>query len=227
MTMKPGQLLAVVGENGSGKSTLVKLLCRLYDPEKGSISIDGIDIRNFQIEDLRKSIGVTFQDFTNYPLSARENIWFGNIQRSDDDPELEEAALLTGASQTIEKLSNQYDSILGSQFKDGHELSRGQWQKIAISRMIFSKAQIFILDEPTSAMDSIAEAKFFKQFKQMIGNKIVFLISHRFSTVSYAHKIYVLKNGSIIEAGSHDDLIKQQNFYYNLYHAKINEQVNN
>ena len=220
MKINPGQFAALVGENGSGKSTLVKLLCRLYDPTEGCISIDGIDLKNYHIEDLRKAVSVTFQDFANYPFSARENIWLGDIQKADSDTNINHSAFISGAEQIIKTLPNGYDTNLGSYFKGGQELSKGQWQKIAISRMFFSNAPILILDEPTSAIDSLSEANFFNHFNKHIGNKIVLLISHRFSTIQYAEKIYVLKNGSIVESGSHNDLIKQHGLYSKMYTAQ-------
>jgi len=212
--IQPGQVVAFVGDNGSGKTTLIKLLCRLYDPVSGSITVDGIQFPFIHLEDLRKNMSVLFQDFAQYQNTARENIWFGNWNETDQDHEaVQQAAARTGAGRVIESLPDNYDTLLGKWFDSGEELSIGEWQKIAFARSFVKEAPVLILDEPTSALDSQTEYRIFSQLQKMKGNKTVILISHRFSTVRMADYIYVLDAGQIIEEGTHRELLKREGKY--------------
>ena len=220
LKIDPGEVVAIVGENGSGKTTLVKLLCRLYDPGKGLISIDDTDLRQFSTLDLRREIGVIFQDYVTYYTTARENIWFGNIDIDSDNERIIKAAKLSGAANVIDGLPNKYDTILGKWFEDGEELSIGEWQKIALARAFLGDSQILVLDEPTSAMDARAEANVFVKFRELIVGKTAILISHRFSTVRWADRIVVLEKGKLIETGTHQELIRLESKYFQMYEAQ-------
>jgi len=220
LTIHPGEIIALVGENGSGKTTLIKLLCRLYDPDQGRITIDNNDIRNIRMDELRREIGVIFQDFATYHLTARENIWFGNLSLEKDDPRIIEAANRAGAGDVIESLPDGYETMLGKWFENGEELSIGEWQKVALARAFLRDAQILVMDEPTSAMDAKAEAGVFAKFRKLVEGRTAILISHRFSTVRLADSIYVLDNGSICEGGSHEKLMKLNGKYAFMYEAQ-------
>jgi len=217
LSIRPGEHIALVGENGSGKTTLVKLLCRLYDPTQGRITLDGIDIRQFKTTDLRRQISVVFQDYAQYQLTARQNIWLGNIEHPDDHEKIITAAQCSGADEVIRSLPQGYETLLGKWFEEGEELSIGQWQKIALARAFLRDAQILILDEPTSALDAKAEFEIFKQYHQLTKDRTAILISHRLSTVRMVDTIYVLENGRIVEHGHHDDLIRQSGTYAQLF----------
>ncbi|MEM7554526.1 MAG: ABC transporter ATP-binding protein [Cyanobacteria bacterium P01_A01_bin.84] len=226
LTIKPGEVIALVGENGSGKTTLIKLLCRLYDPSSGRITIDGIDLHQFPVADLRREISVIFQDYAKYHFTARENIWLGNIdislqydnpQRFAQSDRVIEAACLSGADDVINKLPQGYDTILGKMFEKGEELSVGQWQKVALARAFLRNSQIIVLDEPTSAMDPQAEYEVFEKFRQLIKNQAAILISHRLSTVKMADRIYVMENGTIVESGTHNELMDLRGTYAHLF----------
>ncbi len=208
LTIKPGEKIALVGENGSGKTTLIKLLCRLYDPTTGRITIDGTDLREFDITDLRREISVIMQDYVHYNLSAQENIWFGNVEAPPDQDRIMEVAQHAGAHDVIADLEFGYDTILGKMFQRGQELSIGEWQKVALARAFLRNAQIIILDEPTSAVDAKAEYEIFQNLGRLTQGRATVTISHRFSTVRAADCIYVLEDGHIIEHGPHDDLIR-------------------
>ena len=178
MEIKPGQVIALVGANGSGKTTLAKLLPRLYDPTSGKITVDGINLRNLEPEEWRRQVGIVFQDFLQYPITARENVWLGDISRPDDPELIRKAAMASGADEFIEQLERGYDTILGNEYHGGHQISGGQWQKIAVARAFFRNASLAILDEPTSALDPRAEAELFAKFRTLIQGKSVMLISH-------------------------------------------------
>jgi len=216
--IKPGEVVALVGENGSGKTTLVKLLCRLYNPTQGKISLEKISLDKFETHALRNELSVIFQDFVQYHLTANDNIRFGNLDLASSDPEaVRNAARNAGADQIIASLPKGYQTILGKLFKDGVELSLGQWQIIAIARAFMRDARLIILDEPTSSLDPIIEYEIFSRFKDMLKNKSAILISHRFSTVQMADRIVALKNGRIMEQGTHQDLIRKNGYYAHLF----------
>jgi ATP-binding cassette subfamily B protein len=213
LDIRPGEHIALVGENGCGKTTLVKLLCRLYDPTEGAITLDRSDLRELPLDALRRKIGVVFQDYARYHLTARENIWFGNIDIPLQDKSIVKAAREAGAHQVIAKLREGYDTVLGKLFENGTELSVGEWQKVALARAFLRESEILILDEPTSAMDPKAEYELFKKFHELARGRMAILISHRLSTVKMAHRIYFLENGAIVENGTHDELIHSRGKY--------------
>jgi ATP-binding cassette subfamily B protein len=217
LTIRPGEVVALVGENGSGKTTLIKLLCRLYDPTGGAITIDGIDLRHFETKALRNEIAIIFQDYAHYHLTARENIWFGNIALAPDHERVIAAARRSGADDVIRTLPHGYDTILGKRFEAGEELSIGEWQKVALARAFMRDAQIIVLDEPTSSMDAKAEYEAFQNFHQLVSGRTAILISHRFSTVRMADRIYVMQHGSIVEGGSHEELLRLGGTYARLF----------
>ena len=217
LIIRPGEVVALVGENGSGKTTLIKLLCRLYDPTGGTITIDGVDLRQFETKALRHEIAIIFQDYAHYHLTARENIWFGNTALPPDHERVVASARRSGADEIISGLPHGYETILGKWFADGEELSIGEWQKVALARAFVGDAQIIVLDEPTSAMDAKAEYGVFQNFRQLVSGRTAILISHRFSTVRMADRIFVLKHGSIIESGTHEELISRQGVYADLF----------
>jgi ATP-binding cassette subfamily B protein len=217
LTIRPGEVVALVGENGSGKTTLIKLLCRLYDPTDGTITIDGVDLRQFETKALRHEIAIIFQDYAHYHLTARENIWFGNTALSPNDERVIAAARRSGADGVISALPHGYDTILGKRFANGEELSIGEWQKVALARVFMRDAQIIVLDEPTSSMDAKAEYEAFQSFRQLVSGRTAILISHRFSTVRMADRIYVLKQGSVIEGGTHEELVSMGGTYAQLF----------
>ena len=216
--IKPGESLAIVGENGSGKTTLIKLLTRLYKPTSGRIFLEGLDLEEWDIDVLRKKVGVIFQDFNRYQLVVGENIGIGDIKDSDDLERVQEAAQKGMADSFIKDLPDAYSTQLGAWFKNGKELSGGQWQKIALSRAFMRKsADILVLDEPTAAIDAKAEAEIFAHFRELTKNRISIIISHRFSTVRMADHIIVFEKGRVVEEGSHPELIEKQGIYENLF----------
>ncbi len=212
-----GEVLALVGENGAGKTTLVKLLARLYDPDEGRILLDGRDLRDYDLDDLRANIGVIFQDFVRYHLTAAENIGVGQIDAMDDRARIERAARKGMADEVVAGLPRGYDQVIGRRFKDGVDLSGGQWQKIAIARAYMRDAQVMILDEPTAALDARSEYEVFERFKELSDNKTAVLISHRFSSVRMADRILVLADGKVEASGTHAELMAQGGRYAELF----------
>ena len=217
LTIHPGEKIALVGPNGAGKTTLIKLLSRLYDPTEGTILIDGIDIRELDPLDLRQRIGVIFQDFVRYHLAASENIGFGQIEALNRLEQIIESARKSGAHSIIENLPDGYQTMLGRWFHGGHELSVGQWQKIALARAFMRDAEILVLDEPTASLDAETEYEIFRRFQELTVGKMAILISHRFSTVRMADRIVVIQEGRIAEIGSHHDLLNQGGIYGHLF----------
>jgi len=213
LTIRAGRLAAIVGANGAGKSTLVKLLCRFYDPEKGAITMDGVDLRSYSVEDLRRRIAVLFQQPVHYNATVRDNIRLGDL---DGDPSLDavrRAAVNAGADPFIERLPAGYDNMLGYWFDKGAELSVGEWQRVALARAFLREAPIILLDEPTSAMDPWAEADWLHRFRKHAAGRTAILITHRFTTAMLADEIHVMDNGRIVESGSHDQLIARGGRY--------------
>jgi ATP-binding cassette subfamily B protein len=217
LRIRPGESVALIGANGAGKTTIVKLLSRLYEPVEGQILLDGIDLRNYDLAELRSNISVIFQDFMRYDLSVRENIAFGNLRVLTDDNRLRLAARKGGAEQLIDRFSLGYDQMLGHRFKDGTDLSGGEWQKIALARAFTSDAKLLILDEPTAALDIRAEDEFFRRFRSQSTSPMAVLISHRLSTVRMADKIIVLDLGEIREEGTHAELLRLGGRYAELF----------
>lgn len=206
-TLSPGERIALIGENGQGKTTVVKLITRLYDPTEGQILLDGIDLREYNLEDLHQEIGVIFQDFMRYEMTARENIAIGRVELPHTEEEIERAAEKSLALGVIEKMSNRYDQMLGRRFEGGVDLSGGEWQKIALARAYLRDAQLLILDEPTAALDARSELEVFERFAELTEGKMALLISHRFSTVRMADRIVVLEGGRLVEEGTHQQLM--------------------
>ncbi len=215
--LRAGEILALVGENGAGKTTLVKLLARLYDPDEGRILLDGHDLREYDLFALRANVGVIFQDFVRYHLSAADNIAVGRIEARGDHERIVSAAERSLADDVINKLPDGYEQVLGKRFRTGVDLSGGEWQKIAIARAYMRDAQLLILDEPTAALDARAEYEVFERFKELSRGKTVVLISHRFSSVRMADRIVVLVDGQVEAAGTHDELVQQNGRYAELF----------
>lgn len=218
MTLDPGESLVLVGLNGAGKTTLLKLLTRLYDPTEGRILLDGEDLRDYDVQDLYRMFGIIFQDFGRYAESAGENIHFGNIRKEAELGELKEAAEASGAASFIEAMPAGYGTPLMRIFEqDGAELSGGQWQKLAISRAFYSDCDVLILDEPTAALDALAEQEIYNQFDRLRQGKTTIFVSHRLSSATVASKIVVLEYGRVIEEGNHRSLMQQKGKYYELF----------
>lgn len=220
LAVRPGEIAAVVGQNGAGKTTLVKLLCRLYDPSGGKIALDGVDIRDVSLHALRRSIGVIFQDYARYHLTARENIQFGALEADPSDVRVAEAARISGAGEVIAGLPRGFDAFLGKWFEDGEELSAGEWQKLALARSLVREAPVLVLDEPTSALDAGAEHALFERARWRAEGRAVILISHRISSVRMADRIHVLHGGKIAERGTHDELIRAGGIYARLFESQ-------
>jgi len=216
-TLHPGEKLALVGENGAGKTTLVKLLTRLYDPVEGRIMLDGHDLRKYNLDGLRDAVGVIFQDYVKYHLTATENIAVGLIDERNNETRIKEAARQSLADKVIENLPNGYQQMIGRWFKQGTNLSGGEWQKIAIARAYMRDAQLLILDEPTASLDARAENEVFRRFVELTFDKCAVLISHRFSTVRMADRIVVLHEGKLLEQGTHDELLAVGGRYSELF----------
>jgi ATP-binding cassette, subfamily B, bacterial len=219
-TLPPNEKLALVGENGAGKTTLVKLLARLYLPTEGRILLDGLPLEAYSLADLRANIGIIFQDYIRYEMTISENIAVGDIERRDDEALISESALKSLASEVVDRLPARFQQVLGKRFKDGTELSGGQWQKVALARAYMRDAQLVVLDEPTSALDARAEHEVFQRFSRLIEGKMAVLISHRFSTVRVADRILFLENGTLLEYGSHESLLALNGKYAELFHLQ-------
>jgi ATP-binding cassette subfamily B protein len=215
-TLAPGERLALVGENGAGKTTLAKLLVRLYDPSEGRILLDGVDLREYDVESLRRNAGVIFQDFVRYDFMLSENVAVGDINRLDDEALVREAARRSLADSVAERVGG-YGRMLGRRFEGGADLSGGEWQKVALARAYMRDAQLLVLDEPTAALDARAEYEVFLRFSELTKGKMAVLISHRFSTVRMADRILVLQAGQLIEEGTHDALVAAAGVYADLF----------
>ncbi|MEM6766031.1 MAG: ABC transporter ATP-binding protein, partial [Bacteroidota bacterium] len=215
-----GEKLALVGENGAGKTTLVKLMARLYDPTEGSILLDGINLKQYSLDELRNAISVIFQDYVRFQMTAAENIAVGNIGRKEERPMIEYAAEKSMANRVISRLDNGFDQLLGRRFEGGVDLSGGEWQKVALGRAYMRNAQLLILDEPTAALDARAEYEVFQRFSELTEGKTAVLISHRFSTVRMADRILVLENGRMMELGSHEELLALGGTYAELFNLQ-------
>jgi ATP-binding cassette subfamily B protein len=205
--LEPGERIALIGENGQGKTTVVKLITRLYDPTEGQILLDGVDLREYSLEDLHREMGVIFQDFMRYEMTARENIAVGRIDVPHTEEEIRDAAHKSLAEGVIAKMTDGYDQMLGRRFEGGVDLSGGEWQKIALARAYLRNAQLLILDEPTAALDAKSELEVFERFAELTTGKMALLISHRFSTVRMADRIVVLEGGQLVEEGTHQQLM--------------------
>jgi len=220
LTVLPGEKVALVGANGAGKTTLIKLLTRLYDPTEGEILLDGVDLREYDLTDLRECIGVIFQDFVRYQVSARENIGFGQIDQLANEARIISASERGGADEVVAKLPNGYDTVLGRWFEKGAELSGGQWQKIALGRAFMRDSEVLVLDEPTAALDAEREYEIFQRFRELTAGRIAFLISHRFSTVRMADRIIVIDGGRVSELGTHHELLELDGTYARLFNMQ-------
>lgn len=218
--IQAGEAIALVGRNGAGKTTIVKLLTRLYDPDEGQILIGGRDIREYALEDLRRAVGVIFQDYVTYYMSASENIGVGQIDEVTNLKRVQSSAEKSGADSVILKLPAGYQTMLGRWFKDGYQLSGGEWQKVALARAFMREAPILILDEPTSSLDAQAEYEIFTKFRQLTQGKTAIFISHRFSTVRLADRIFVIEQGIIKESGTHAELLELNGRYAELFHLQ-------
>jgi ATP-binding cassette subfamily B protein len=216
-TLSPGERIALIGENGQGKTTVVKLITRLYDPTEGQILLDGVDLREYKLEDLHHEIGVIFQDFMRYEMTARENIAVGRVERQHTEQEIEQAAEKSLAASVIAKLEKGYDQQLGRRFETGVELSGGEWQRVALARAYLRDAQLLILDEPTAALDAKSELEVFERFAELTKDKMALLISHRFSTVRMADRIVVLSGGRLVEEGNHKQLMALGGLYAEMF----------
>jgi ATP-binding cassette, subfamily B, bacterial len=219
-SLAPRESIALVGENGAGKTTLVKLLTRLYEPTEGRILLDGVDLAQYDIVELRRAIGVIFQDFFRYDLKASENIAVGRIDAREDHGRIVDSAEKSLAAEVIEGLDGKYDQMLGRRFEGGANLSGGEWQKIALARAYMRDAELLVLDEPTAALDARAEHQVFQRFNELTAGKMALLISHRFSTVRMANRILVLDDGQIIEGGSHEELLALDGRYAELFNLQ-------
>ncbi|MBI5715978.1 MAG: ABC transporter ATP-binding protein, partial [Chloroflexi bacterium] len=215
--IEPHEKIALVGPNGAGKTTLIKLLTRLYDPTEGQILLDGVDLRDYDLRELRQRIGVIFQDFVRYHLAASDNVGFGQIEALEDRPRIVGASQKSGADSIINTLPQKYDTVLGRWFSKGRDLSGGEWQKIALARAFMRDCEVVVLDEPTAALDAENELRVFQQFRKLTEEKIAVIISHRFSTVRMADRIFVIEEGRVTEEGSHETLLALGGLYAKLF----------
>jgi ATP-binding cassette subfamily B protein len=215
--LPPGESVALIGENGQGKTTIVKLITRLYDPTEGRILLDGVDLREYDLADLHSEIGVIFQDFMRYEMTAHENIAIGRIEVEHAKEEIERAAEKSRATDVIAKLRGGYGQILGRRFEGGVDLSGGEWQRLALARAYLRDAQLIILDEPTASLDARSEFEVFERFAELTKDKMALLISHRFSTVRMADRIVVLEGGHLVEEGSHNQLMARGARYAEMF----------
>ncbi len=223
LTIPAGKIVAIVGSNGAGKTTLLKLLCRLYDPQHGSIKLDGIDLRDLPIQNLRRFITILFQQPVDYNTTVAENIAMGDLISSPSLSEIAAAAEAAGADEMIDRLPKGYDTLLGKLFEGGTELSGGEWQRIALARAFLRQAPLIILDEPTSAMDSWAEADWLERFRQLVGSSTAIIITHRFAIAKRADIIHVMADGEIVESGSHNELLSRGGAYAKSWQRQIQE----
>jgi len=215
--LDPHERIALVGENGAGKTTLVKLLARLYDPDEGRVLLDGMDLRDYDLDSLRTNIGIIFQDFVRYDFLLRENIGISQVEAMSDDARIRDAAQRSLADSVVKRVPQGYDQMLGKRFDNGVELSGGEWQKVALARAYMREAQVLILDEPTAALDARAEYEVFVRFSELTKGRMAVLISHRFSTVRMADRILVLKGGELVDDGTHEELIERGGLYAELF----------
>ncbi|MDQ1401869.1 MAG: ATP-binding cassette, subfamily bacterial, partial [Actinomycetota bacterium] len=215
--VRPGELIALVGDNGAGKSSLVKLLLRFYDPQAGRITVGGVDLKEADPHELRRRIGILFQDYATYELTARENVVLGRVERTVTDDQIDAALSAARAGEVVKRLPNGIDSHVGRLFEGGHDLSGGEWQRLALARLIYRDADIWILDEPTSALDPEAEAGIFAELREQLEDRIGIVISHRFSTVRIADRIAVVADGRVTELGTHEELIALNGRYAQLF----------
>jgi ATP-binding cassette subfamily B protein len=223
LAVPAGQIVAIVGANGAGKSTLVKLLCRLYDPAEGRITLDGIDLRALPVEKVRNLITVLFQEPVSYNTTATENIGLGDLAAKPPLQQIRHVAQTAGADELIMRLPLEYKTILGKWFAGGVDLSVGEWQRVALARAFLRQAEIIVLDEPTSAMDSWAEADWMDRFRQLASGRTAVIITHRFTTARRADIIHVMDQGQIVESGTHQELLEQDGRYAQSWHAQIKD----
>ena len=221
LTIPVGQIAAIVGTNGAGKSTLLKLLCRLYDPREGRIELDGVDVRELSLRELRGLMTVLFQEPVHYNASVAENIAPDPAKAAASIADIQAAARAAGAEELIARLPHGYDTLLGKWFAGGVELSVGEWQRLALARAFLRPAPVILLDEPTSAMDSWAEVDWLKRFRSLATGRTAIIVTHRFTTAMQADVIHVMDNGRIVESGSHDELLSQENAYAQSWKAQM------